>query len=92
LDSAANLRIRERGCSDKKALVRPTQPMIEIFQKVRTRMFNPYEVIVGCQAALVNQCLKALLATMHYYAGLLDPRPDLAVPARSVKLPYAWWW
>ncbi|MBL8660207.1 MAG: hypothetical protein JNM75_10685 [Rhodospirillales bacterium] len=55
-------------------------------------MYSPYEAFIGCQAALTNQCVKALLAAVEFYAGLLDPRPDLAVPARSVKVPYVWWW
>lgn len=53
---------------------------------------GPYEALLGYQAAIVSQYMKAVLAAVHAYAGLLDPRPDLAVPARSVKAPYAWWW
>lgn len=26
------------------------------------------------------------------YASMLDPRPDLAVPARSTLAHYEWWW
>lgn len=55
-------------------------------------MFGPYEAVVGYQTALVNQCMKYFAATIAFYTGVFDPRPDLAVPARSVKTPYAWWW
>ena len=55
-------------------------------------MLGPYGAVLGCQAAIVSQYIAAVLAAAHAYAGLWDPRPDLAVPARSVKVPYAWWW
>lgn len=55
-------------------------------------MLGPYGALVGYQSAVVSQYMKVLLAAAHAYAGLLDPRPDLALPARSVKVPYAWWW
>jgi hypothetical protein len=51
-----------------------------------------YEALVGYQAAIVSQYMKTVLAAAHAYAGLFDPRPDLGVPARSVKVPYVWWW
>ena len=55
-------------------------------------MFNPYGVVIGAQTVVASQCMKAMLATAHFYTSLFDPRPDLAMPARSVRLPYAWWW
>jgi hypothetical protein len=55
-------------------------------------MLGPYGALVGYQAAIVSQYMKVVLGAAHAYADLLDPRPDLAVPARSVKVPYAWWW
>lgn len=55
-------------------------------------MFSPYGAVVGCQTAVAHQCLKVFVSTMQFYAGLFDPRPDLAIPARTVKAPYAWWW
>jgi hypothetical protein len=55
-------------------------------------MLAPYGALVGYQAAIAGQYVKVVLAAVHAYTGLLDPRPDLAVPARSVKVPYAWWW
>lgn len=55
-------------------------------------MLSPYEAVVGCQAAVANHCIKAIISTLQFYTGLLDPRPDLSIPARSVRMPYAWWW
>ena len=55
-------------------------------------MFSPYGAVATAQAVVVSQCVKSYLATVNLYAGLLDPRPDLAIPARSVRVPYAWWW
>jgi hypothetical protein len=55
-------------------------------------MKNPYQVVLGYQTEITNQWLSAVLKTFDLYASLLDPRPDLSVPARSVKHPYAWWW
>ncbi len=44
------------------------------------------------QIAVGNYCLTAFASILALYASVLDPRPDLAVPARRVRLPYAWWW
>ncbi|MFO1113024.1 MAG: hypothetical protein U1E38_01255 [Rhodospirillales bacterium] len=42
---------------------------------------------------VVGKYVLAVLASMLvWYGVVLDPRPDLAVPARRVRLPYAWWW
>lgn len=55
-------------------------------------MFGLYEAVTGYQTALANQCMKYIAAAVTLYTGLFDPRPDLAVPARAVQNPYAWWW
>lgn len=44
------------------------------------------------QHALVRQWLQLSLSFANWYAAVLDPRPDLAVPARKAKALYAWWW
>lgn len=44
------------------------------------------------QAAVGEQWLTMLTALAESYAAILDPRPDLALPARRVKLPFFWWW
>jgi hypothetical protein len=44
------------------------------------------------QRALVRQWIRLSLTVAYWYAALLDPRPDLAVPARKTKVWYAWWW
>jgi hypothetical protein len=43
-------------------------------------------------AAVGRQWLKLLVESIHWYAALLDPRPDLGVPARKIRTPYIWWW
>jgi hypothetical protein len=43
-------------------------------------------------AAVGRQWLRLAVDAAHWYAALLDPRPDLGVPARQVKAPYLWWW
>ena len=43
-------------------------------------------------AAVGRQWLKLAVDAVHWYAALLDPRPDLGVPVRKVKAPYIWWW
>lgn len=55
-------------------------------------MFGPYEALIGYQTTLVTQCVKSIASAIAFYTGVLDPRPDLALPARLVKRPYAWWW
>jgi hypothetical protein len=44
------------------------------------------------QAAVAKQWLSTLLLIAGCYATALDPRPDLALPARSIGMPYVWWW
>jgi hypothetical protein len=48
--------------------------------------------LVKYQAAISQRLLSALLVIAGSYAALMDPRPDLAIPARSIKFPYIWWW
>lgn len=51
------------------------------------------KLMFGWPAAAGRQWLKCLIRLSHCYAALLDPRPDLAVPARRIRTPYAvWWW
>lgn len=51
-----------------------------------------YQAMIGYQETITRQWLKTLMSLVCWYTSLLDPRPDLAVPARSIKTPYAWWW
>jgi hypothetical protein len=44
------------------------------------------------QSAVGRSCLELMATTVGSYGSLLDPRPDLAVPARRIRLAYAWWW
>jgi hypothetical protein len=48
--------------------------------------------MVGYQATFVRQWMTFAFAVTDMYLSLLDPRPDLAVRARSVRVPYSWWW
>jgi hypothetical protein len=48
--------------------------------------------LVKYQAALGEAWFFTLFKGATLCAALLDPRPDLAVPARSVKLSFLWWW
>lgn len=41
---------------------------------------------------MAEQWLSTACSMTEWYLGLLDPRPDLARPARSARLFYAWWW
>jgi hypothetical protein len=43
-------------------------------------------------AAVGRQWLRLAVDAIQWYAALLDPRPDLGVPARQAKAPYLWWW
>jgi hypothetical protein len=48
--------------------------------------------LLGYQGAAIVHWVEAVASVAKAYAGLLDPRPDLSVPARTVRLPYKWWW
>ena len=48
--------------------------------------------LVKYQAALGEAWFFMLFEVATLCAALLDPRPDLGVPARSVRLPFIWWW
>jgi hypothetical protein len=48
--------------------------------------------LVKYQTALGEGWFSMLFKVVTIYTALLDPRPDLAVPARRVKLPFMWWW
>lgn len=44
------------------------------------------------QVAIGQQWFSVLRSILGFYAAVWDPRPDLARPARSVRIPYIWWW
>jgi hypothetical protein len=48
--------------------------------------------VVSYPCIVAQQLLSTLVSSAGWYSAVFDPRPDLSVPARSVKLPYAWWW
>jgi len=49
-------------------------------------------LVVNYQAAVGQRWLSTLLAVAGSYAAVMDPRPDLAIPARNIEFPYIWWW
>jgi hypothetical protein len=55
-------------------------------------MKNPYRQLVGLQCAVTGRWLETVFSALNLYIGLLDPRPDLAKPAREVGWGYKWWW
>lgn len=55
-------------------------------------MSGPYVTLMRLQSVVFREWLKTLLATVDYCAIILDPRPDLAVPARRMRCGYPWWW
>lgn len=55
-------------------------------------MKMPYGPMVGMQVAVAGQWLETAASVFKWYSGLLDPRPDLAKPARGARAVYAWWW
>jgi hypothetical protein len=58
----------------------------------RVIMSIQYRDVVRFQNALIGPWLQAAVVLTHCYATVLDPRPDLGVPARQSKLVYFWWW
>jgi hypothetical protein len=55
-------------------------------------MNRSYHAVVNFQMALLQQWIDCGFAISKCYTALWDPRPDLAMPARRVELPYRWWW
>jgi hypothetical protein len=51
-----------------------------------------YRALFGFQTAVVEHWARSVCTVVKSYVALLDPRPDLAIPARSVQRAYAWWW
>jgi hypothetical protein len=46
----------------------------------------------GYRGEVAQQWMAMVLCSAGWFAATLDPRPDLSVPARVVRLPYTWWW
>ncbi len=46
---------------------------------------------MGYQETLFKQWLRTIRMVGDFYAGILDPRPDLSVPARRTTH-HPWWW
>lgn len=55
-------------------------------------MKSPYGPVVGMQVAAAGQCFEMMVSMFKWYSGVLDPRPDLARPARGTRAVYSWWW
>jgi hypothetical protein len=41
---------------------------------------------------MTQHWLKTAIHISCCFSALFDPRPDLALPARSRRSAYAWWW
>jgi hypothetical protein len=48
--------------------------------------------LVAYPMVLAQRWLSAVLQVTGVYAAVLDPRPDLSIPARSASVPYMFWW
>ena len=48
--------------------------------------------ILTAPVAIGRDVFTVLATGIRWYGAICDPRPDLAMPARRVRLPYAWWW
>jgi hypothetical protein len=55
-------------------------------------MGEPFREMVGYQSAMTHHVLGMMLSFTKSYVSLMDPRPDLAIPARTMRYVYAWWW
>ncbi|MFO1128417.1 MAG: hypothetical protein U1E66_08335 [Rhodospirillales bacterium] len=42
--------------------------------------------------AATRQWWNLAMEAVQWYADVLDPRPDLSVPARKLTTPFIWWW
>lgn len=50
-------------------------------------------VLAPAHSASLGRHYLRLLACLTDWCGtVFDPRPDLAIPARRVRLAYFWWW
>lgn len=54
---------------------------------------NPNDVSVLSYPVIVaRQWWSTVTSSAEWYSAVLDPRPDLSIPAHTLRLPYAWWW
>ena len=49
-------------------------------------------LIAGFHGEVAQRWMTMLLCSAGWFAAAFDPRPDLSVPARVIRLPYSWWW
>lgn len=57
-------------------------------------MLAPFVIseVARWQMDLARHWLGAVASVCSEFAAVMDPRPDLAVPARTVMKSYGWWW
>ena len=48
--------------------------------------------VLRLQSSVALHWFQTCATVVSAFAAVADPRPDLSVPARSVRAPYAWWW
>lgn len=55
-------------------------------------MVKPLQDVFDYQAALGILWVETAVAVTVAFCSVLDPRPDLSARARTVNVPYFWWW
>ncbi len=55
-------------------------------------MGGPEQELMGFVTTTTGQWVRCAMNIAHWYAAIMDPRPDLSTPARSLKVSYFWWW
>ncbi len=43
-------------------------------------------------ATTTQQWVRCAVVIADCYTSAMHPRPDLAIPAKTIKGPYCWWW
>lgn len=52
----------------------------------------PCHEVLWFPSSIARHWLETCSVVVSAFAAASDPRPDLAVPARSLRTAYAWWW
>ncbi len=55
-------------------------------------MRTPICDMVAFQMSMGRQWLGTMVTVVNSFTSVLDPRPDLSVPARRTGTAYRWWW
>lgn len=55
-------------------------------------MNRSFQAVADWHMMLVHCWISSTKRLVDTYVDMLDPRPDLAVPAKSTRQQYDWWW